>query len=52
MHPKPLSQDGLLNLFASDAVGRDVVLRPATVEEMCGKSNLDKPSLEVIYDEV
>jgi len=52
MHPKPLSQDGLLNLFASDAVGRDVVLQPATVEDMCGKSNLDKPSLEVVYDEV
>jgi len=52
MHPKPLSQDGLLNLFASDAVGRDVVLQPATVEDMCGKSNFDKPSLEVVYDEV
>ena len=52
MRPKPLSQDGLLNLFASDAVGRDVVLQPATVEDMCGKSNLDKPSLEVIYDDV
>jgi chlorophyllide a reductase subunit X len=52
MHPKPLSQDGLLNLFANDAVGRDVVLQPATVEDMCGKSSIDKPSLEVIYDEV
>jgi len=52
IHPKPLSQDGLLNLFASDAVGRDVVLQPATVEDMCGKSTSDKPSLEVIYDEV
>jgi chlorophyllide a reductase subunit X len=52
MRPKPLSQDGLLNLFASDAVGRDVVLQPATVEDMCGKSNRDKPSLEVIYDDV
>jgi len=52
VRPRPLSQDELLNLFTSDAVGRDVVLEPATVEDMCGKSSLDKPSLEVIYDDV
>jgi chlorophyllide a reductase subunit X len=52
MRPKPLSPDALLNLFSSDEVGRDVVLEPATVEDMCGKSNLDKPSLEVVYDDV
>ena len=52
IRPKPLSQDELLNLFAGDAVGRNVVLEPATVEDMCGKSSLDKPSLEVIYDDV
>ncbi len=52
MRPKPLSADALLNLFSSDEVGRDVVLEPATVEDMCGKSSLDKPSLEVIYDDV
>ncbi len=52
IRPKPLSQDELLNLFAGDAVGRDVVLQPATVEDMCGKSSLDKPTLEVIYDDV
>jgi chlorophyllide a reductase subunit X len=52
MRPQPLSPDGLLNLFSADAVGRDVVLEPATIEDMCGKSSLDKPSLEVIYDEV
>ncbi|MCG6939957.1 MAG: chlorophyllide a reductase iron protein subunit X [Thiohalocapsa sp.] len=52
MRPKPLSADALLNLFSGDAVGRDVVLEPATVEDMCGKSSLDKPSLEVIYDDV
>ena len=52
MRPKPLSPDALLNLFSGDAVGRDVVLEPATVEDMCGKSSLDKPSLEVIYDDV
>jgi 3,8-divinyl chlorophyllide a/chlorophyllide a reductase subunit X len=52
MRPKPLSADELLNLFSGDAVGRDVVLEPATVEDMCGKSSLAKPSLEVIYDDV
>jgi chlorophyllide a reductase subunit X len=52
MRPRPLSPDELLGLFAGDAVGRDVVLEPATVEDMCGKSSLDKPSLEVIYDDV
>jgi chlorophyllide a reductase subunit X len=52
MRPRPLSQDELLGLFSGDAVGRNVVLEPATVEDMCGKSSLDKPSLEVIYDDV
>jgi chlorophyllide a reductase subunit X len=49
--PKPLNQDELLALFAAAAVGRDVVLEPATVQDMCGKTDLSKPSLEVIYDE-
>ncbi|MGB5831184.1 MAG: chlorophyllide a reductase iron protein subunit X [Thiohalocapsa sp.] len=52
MRPTPLTQDGLLDLFASDAVGRDVVLQSATIEDMCGKSEIHKPSLEVVYDEV
>ncbi|MCF7985751.1 MAG: chlorophyllide a reductase iron protein subunit X [Thiohalocapsa sp.] len=52
MRPKPLSQDELLGLFSGDAVGRNVVLEPATIKDMCGKSNLDKPTLEVIYDDV
>jgi chlorophyllide a reductase subunit X len=51
MRPKPLTQDELLGLFSSDAVGRNVVLEPATLEDMCGAANLDKPSLEVIYDD-
>jgi len=51
-HPNPLSQDGLLDLFAGDAVGRHVVLEPATVEDMCGKAAVTRPSLEVIYDTV
>jgi len=51
LRTQPLSQDELLNLFSSDAVGRDVVLEPATIEDMCAAGSLDKPSLEVIYDE-
>jgi 3,8-divinyl chlorophyllide a/chlorophyllide a reductase subunit X len=50
--PTPLTQDGLLNLFAADAVGRDVVLNPATAEDMCGGTMTVKPSLEVVYDAV
>jgi 3,8-divinyl chlorophyllide a/chlorophyllide a reductase subunit X len=40
----------LLGLFAGDAVGRDVVLDPATLDDMCAASLLEKPSLEVIYE--
>ena len=50
--PTPLSQDALLGLFSSEATGRDVVLEPATIEDMCGRTSLAKPSLEVVYDEV
>jgi 3,8-divinyl chlorophyllide a/chlorophyllide a reductase subunit X len=50
--PTPLVQDELLGLFSGDAVGRGVTLVPATVEDMCGKTVVDKPSLEVIYDTV
>ena len=49
--PTPLDQDGLLNLFAGETVGRNVVLEPASIEDMCGGTILTKPSLEVIYDE-
>jgi 3,8-divinyl chlorophyllide a/chlorophyllide a reductase subunit X len=48
--PKPLDQDGLLGLFKGDAVGRDVVLQSATLEDMCGPQTKKKVSLEVIYD--
>jgi 3,8-divinyl chlorophyllide a/chlorophyllide a reductase subunit X len=51
-HPTPLSQTGLLDLFSGEAVGRDVILQPATLEDMCGSKSLAKPSLEVIYDTV
>ena len=50
--PAPLDQDGLLALFSASETGRDVVLQPATLEDMCGRSAVSKPSLEVVYDEV
>ena len=52
VRPTPLSQDGLLGLFKSDVVGRDVVLEPATIEDMCGRSVIEKPTLEIVYDNV
>ena len=52
VRPKPLSQDGLLGLFKGEAVGRGVTLQPATFEDMCGASQIHKPSLEVVYDTV
>ncbi len=50
--PTPLSQDALLGLFKGEAVGRNVTLQPATLEDMCGASHVTKPSLEVVYDAV
>jgi len=50
VRPTPLTQDGLLGLFKGEVVGRGVVLDPATMEDMCGKSVVNKPSLEVVYD--
>jgi chlorophyllide a reductase subunit X len=52
VRPKPLTQDGLLGLFSGESVGRNVVLQPATFEDMCGASQIVKPSLEVVYDTV
>jgi chlorophyllide a reductase subunit X len=52
VRPTPLTQDGLLGLFAGDVVGRNVVLEPATLEDMCGVSHVEKKSLEVVYDNV
>ena len=52
LHPSTLSQEDLLGLFKSEDVGRDVVLEPATIADMCDAATLDKPSLEVIYDTV
>ena len=50
--PNPLSQDGLLDLFNGEEVGRHVVLEPATLEDLCGENAQPKPSLEVVYDTV
>ena len=52
VRPKPMTQDGLLGLFSGSAVGRDVVLEPATLFDMCGRDDTAKPSLEVVYDAV
>jgi chlorophyllide a reductase subunit X len=52
VRPKPLTQDELLGLFKGEAVGRGVTLQPATFEDMCGRSQIQKPSLEVVYDAV
>ncbi len=50
VRPKPLNHESLLGLFKGDVVGRGVVLDPATLEDMCGKSTIEKASLEVVYD--
>jgi 3,8-divinyl chlorophyllide a/chlorophyllide a reductase subunit X len=52
VRPKPLSPDGLLDLFSGETVGRNVVLQPATHFDMMGKDAIEKKSLEVIYDTV
>jgi chlorophyllide a reductase subunit X len=52
VRPKPMTQDELLGLFSASAVGRDVVLEPATQFDLCGKTENIKPTLEVVYDEV
>ena len=52
MRPTPLSQDGLPGLFSAHSTGRDYVLTPATEFDMCGKTEIVKTSLEVVYDNV
>ena len=51
IRPKPMTQDQLLGLFSADTVGRNVVLEPATQFDMCGKKDIVKETLEVVYDE-
>ena len=50
--PSALEQDGLLGLFAPDEVGGNVELEPATLEDMCGGTLVERESLEVVYDDV
>ena len=52
VRPKPLNQDQLLGLFSASSTGRDVVLDPATEFDMCGKIEVTKTSLEVVYENV
>jgi chlorophyllide a reductase subunit X len=52
VRPAPLTQDQLLGLFSSDVTGRDVVLQPATQFDMCGKTEITRETLEVVYDNV
>jgi chlorophyllide a reductase subunit X len=42
----------LLGLFSADVTGRDFVMTPATEVDMTGKTVIDRPTLEVVYDEV
>ncbi|MEO1169227.1 MAG: chlorophyllide a reductase iron protein subunit X [Pseudomonadota bacterium] len=50
--PAPLDQDGLLDLFSADETGGNIELVPASQADMRGGEYEEKPSLEVIYDEV
>jgi chlorophyllide a reductase subunit X len=50
VRPTPQTQDQLLGLFSAAVTGRDFQMEPATLFDMVGKSELVKPSLEVIYD--
>ena len=50
--PTPLTQDGLLGLFSPEETGGNFQLQPATIEDMCAAGALNKPSLEVVYDDV
>ncbi|MEM0985801.1 MAG: chlorophyllide a reductase iron protein subunit X [Pseudomonadota bacterium] len=52
IHPTPLTQDGLLDLFSAEETGADWELEPATIEDMCGVDATEKTSLEVIYEEI
>jgi 3,8-divinyl chlorophyllide a/chlorophyllide a reductase subunit X len=50
MRPTPLSGDELLGLFSASTTGRDYVLQPATLADMCGGTVTEKKTLEVVYD--
>jgi len=50
VRPKPQTQDQLLGLFSAAVTGRDFQMEPATLFDMVGKTELVKPTLEVVYD--
>jgi chlorophyllide a reductase subunit X len=50
VRPKPQTQDQLLSLFSAEVTGRDFKMEPATLFDMVGKTELIKPTLEVVYD--
>ena len=50
-HPTPLTQDELLALFDADDTMKEFPMRPATIADLCGKTFIDTPTLEVVYDE-
>jgi chlorophyllide a reductase subunit X len=52
VRPKPLGQEELLGLFKGEAVGRGVVLDPATAADMRGGVVVERPSLEVVYEAI
>lgn len=52
LRPKPLAHEELLGLFKGEAVGRDIVLEPASEADMCGGVLPERRSLEVVYDDV
>jgi len=51
VRPKPQTQDQLLSLFSDEITGRDFQMQPATLFDMVGKTEIIKPTLEVVYDQ-
>jgi len=52
LRPKPLTHEELLGLFKGESVGRNVVLEPASQVDMRGRADVQKPTLEIVYDSV
>ena len=52
VRPTPLSHDELLGLFKGGAADKAVPLVPATIEDMTGRKDVVRTSLEVVYDAV
>ncbi len=52
VRPKPLTHEGLLDLFKGEDVGRNVVLTPATPADMHGGEIIVRDSLEIVYEAV